>query len=262
MALANTPAIPELVEELVLRRSCSGTSFLFLSRVFAAAKSLAVNGRPPSSLEVDMFLSGGGGFLAAKAAGLGEGGALGGGGGGVGTPTGGGGGGGGAPPLPFITGAGGPLTTGRGGGGGGRAPADDPAGSFAGRGGMFDFDLGGCLIGKSSYSTIFFLDLMFDAGGIVFAGGDGLLGFGGKGGSGLSASGATSTGGGELSFGGRGGMLMLPLVCLCGSCGKAFSGSFGGSEGMAPLPLFLAGDGSPPGTGTGPRRLKLGLRPT
>ena len=205
MALANTPAMPELV----LRRSCSGTSFLFLRRVFAAARSLAEKGRPPSSLELDWFLSGAGGFLEAKAAGLGEGGALGGGGGGAGTPTGGGGGGGGAPP--FTTGGGGggaPFETG---GGGGAAAT---AVSFAGRGGTTAFDFGGFLIGKSSYSTTFFLDFLAPGGGggVSFIGGEGLRGLGGKRGSGLSVSGAT---GGEASLGGRGGI--LPLVCLCGS---------------------------------------------
>lgn len=172
---------------------------------------------------------------AAERVGL-EGGALGGGGGGTGTPTGGGGGGGGAP-LPFTIGGGGgaPLTTGTGGGGGGGAAAAgvDAAGSLSGSGGTFALAFGGCLMGKSSYSAIFFLDFLLEAatpGGLIALGGEGLAGLGGKGGSGLSVSGET---GSPTSLGGRGGI--LPLVCIWGICGRVFSGSLGGKEGIVVL---------------------------
>ena len=158
-----------------------------------------MNGRPPSSLEVDCVLfSAAGAFLllapARAATGLGVGGALGGGGGGAGTPTGGGGGGGGAPPLALpltVGGAGGggaPFATGS--GGGGRAAAASPSvSSFLGSGGTFVFAFG-CLMGKSSYSIIFFFGFLFDerGGSTTLGGGEGLLGFGGRGGSGFSAS--------------------------------------------------------------------------
>ena len=119
------------------------------------------------------------------ATGLGEGGALGGGGGGTGTPTGGGGGGGGAPPF-IVGGVGGgaPFVTGRGGDCGAAAMVP----SFSGRGGTFILDFGGCLTGKSSYSTIFFGFLIDEGGECTFGGGEGLLHFGGRGGSGFSAS--------------------------------------------------------------------------
>ena len=147
-----------------------------------------MKGRPPSSLKVDCVLFSAAGALLLPGAGL-EGGALGGGGGGVGTPTGGGGGGGGAPPPPFtMGGAGGggaPFTTGSGGGGGAAAA---PLSSFSGSGGTFVFDFG-CLMGKSSYSIIFFFGFLFDeGGGSTLGGGEGLLGFGGRGGSGFSVS--------------------------------------------------------------------------
>lgn len=224
MALANTPAIPELAAGV--RRSSSGTSCRFLRRVLAWARSLAVKGRPPSSLDADWVLSGGAGgaFLVAGRV---EGGAVGGGGGGTGGPMGGGGGGDGAP-IPFMTGGGGgtPFETGSWGGGGAAA------GTVAS---VFSFDFGGCLNGKSSYSTMCFLPFLVDAatGGLGVALLEGSWGFGGKCGSGLSVS---WVGGSELSFIGRGGT--FPLICLCGIGGNAFSGSLGGNEGMV---LFFSG---------------------
>ena len=150
-------------------------------------QKLAVNSRPPSSLEVDWLLSGAGAFLLPAATAVG--GVLGGGGGGVGTPTG-GGGGGGAPPPFIICGAGaGGASFITGSGGGGRAAAA-PFSSFSGSGGTFIFDFG-CHAGKSSYSTIFFFGFLFDEGaGSTLKEGEGLLGLGpgGKGGSAFSVS--------------------------------------------------------------------------
>ena len=99
------------------------------------------------------------------------------------------------------------FTTGTG-GGGGVAAAAGTLSSFSGRGGTFIFNFGGCLVGKSSYSTIFFFDFLFDeGGGPAFGGGEGLLGsFGGNGGRDFSASWAT---GGDVSLDGSSGMLLF-----------------------------------------------------